>query len=141
MDKAFHYQRRVNFSETDMAGVMHFASYLEVMEEVEHAMWRSLGESVNNIVDGELFLWPRVSVSCDYIKPLRFEDEIDLRLVVQKLGEKSMTYSVGFYVNDSKAAEASATAVCCRESESGFRSTQIPDRIREKLSSLLVASE
>ena len=124
-----------------MAGVMHFASYLEVMEEVEHAMWRSLGESVNNVVDGSLYLWPRAKVSCEYASPLRFEDVLDLRLSITKVGEKSMTYQVEFYRGGERAAVASATAVCCREFESGFRSTVIPDRIRQKLSGLLSPPE
>ena len=40
MPTEFTIKRRVQFSETDMAGIMHFANYFRLMEEVEHAFLR-----------------------------------------------------------------------------------------------------
>jgi len=42
----FSISRRVQFAETDMAGVVHFSNYFRWMEEVEHAFFRSVGLSV-----------------------------------------------------------------------------------------------
>ncbi|MGY8650976.1 MAG: acyl-CoA thioesterase, partial [Verrucomicrobiia bacterium] len=50
--------RRVEFSETDAAGIVHFANFYRYMEYAEHAFFRSLGRS---IVDLDLDIgWPRV---------------------------------------------------------------------------------
>ena len=38
--------RRVEFSETDMAGIMHYSNYFRFMETAEHAFFRSLGLSI-----------------------------------------------------------------------------------------------
>ena len=35
--------RQVEFSETDMAGLMHFSNFFRFMESTEHAFFRSLG--------------------------------------------------------------------------------------------------
>ena len=43
----FSHQRRVEFSDTDMAGIVHFANYLRYVESAEHALWRHLGGSVH----------------------------------------------------------------------------------------------
>ena len=43
MAHAFTMQRRVEFAETDMAGILHFSNYFRFMESVEHAFFRSLG--------------------------------------------------------------------------------------------------
>jgi hypothetical protein len=51
MPAEFSYARRVQFAETDMAGVMHFANYFRLMEEAEHGFWRSLG--LNVVMRGE----------------------------------------------------------------------------------------
>ena len=40
MPYEFEMTRRVQFAETDMAGVMHFANYFRLIEEVEHAFYR-----------------------------------------------------------------------------------------------------
>lgn len=44
--KGFHWRRRVEFAETDMAGIAHFSSFVIYMEQAEHALLRSLGTSV-----------------------------------------------------------------------------------------------
>ena len=46
----FSLTRRVQFSETDMAGIMHFSNFFKMMEEVEHAFFRSVGLSVSAIL-------------------------------------------------------------------------------------------
>ncbi len=73
---AFHYPRRVQFAETDVAGIAHFSGYFRYMEEAEHALWRAAGLSV---VAYDLH-WPRVAAYCEYRQPLRFEDEIDVKV-------------------------------------------------------------
>ena len=78
MADEFVMTRRVEFSETDMAGVLHFASYYRFLEEIEHAFWRSKGASVMTKEGGRTIGWPRVATSCEYFEPLRFEDEVEL---------------------------------------------------------------
>lgn len=46
MAEVFRYERRVEFRDTDAAGMMHFSTYFTRMEEAEHAFLRSLGTSV-----------------------------------------------------------------------------------------------
>lgn len=52
-----------------MAGIMHFASFLIYMESAEHELYRSLGLSLHEEVDGELISFLRVAVACDYPSP------------------------------------------------------------------------
>ena len=54
-------KRRIEFAETDMAGIAHFSSFFRYMEEVEHAYFRSLGISVVHQQDNGQLSWPRVS--------------------------------------------------------------------------------
>ena len=46
MPSEFTVRRRVEFSETDMAGIVHYSNFFRYMETVEHAFYRSLGFSV-----------------------------------------------------------------------------------------------
>ena len=43
---AFSFERRVEFCETDSAGIAHFSSLAIYMEQAEHALFRSLGLTV-----------------------------------------------------------------------------------------------
>ncbi|HCE02754.1 MAG TPA: acyl-CoA thioesterase, partial [Acidobacteria bacterium] len=42
----FRLTRRVQFYETDSAGIVHFSVFFRYMEEAEHAMWRAAGLSI-----------------------------------------------------------------------------------------------
>src|SRR3954469_10000173 len=104
MPTDFTTRHLVQFSETDMAGIVHFSNYFRMMEEVEHAFFRSLGLSVAMQYEGMHVGWPRVSVSCDYFGPVRFEQEVELKLRVARLGEKSFNYEVDFIVDGRRMA-------------------------------------
>ena len=73
MAEPFRTTRLVEFHDTDMAGIMHFASFFHYMESAEHELLRSLGLSVHTTVDGEMLSFPRVATSCQFRSPARCE--------------------------------------------------------------------
>ncbi len=96
MTTNFKITRLVEFSDTDMAGIAHFTAFFRYMEQAEHAFYRSLGMSVI-MHDGEKQIsFPRVHASCDYTRPLRFEDEIEIELVVREKRAKAFVYEFIF---------------------------------------------
>ncbi len=133
MPQTFSITRRIQFSETDMAGIMHFSNYFRLMEEVEHAFFRSIGMSVVMQHDGLHIGWPRVAANCEYFGPLRFEDEVTLNLRVARLGEKSFNYEVDFLLNGRRIALGKISSVCCVIGDAGMQSIPIPEALREKL--------
>ena len=130
----FSTRRSVQFAETDMAGIAHFANFFRWMEEAEHAFFRSRGLSVSMRHEGADIGWPRVAVSCEFFGPVRFEDEMELNLRVTKVGEKSFNYEVDFMLAGRRVALGKSTSVCCVLGESGMRSVPIPEPIHAKLS-------
>lgn len=90
MAVAFRYPRRVQFHETDLAGIAHFSWYFRYMEEAEHALWRSLGMSVAPADAAVGF--PRVAASCDFKAPLHFEEEFEVVIQVEAVGRRSIRY-------------------------------------------------
>ena len=47
MISIFKTKRRVEFADTDLAGIVHFAMFFKYMEEAEHQFWRSVDLSVS----------------------------------------------------------------------------------------------
>jgi YbgC/YbaW family acyl-CoA thioester hydrolase len=136
MPTEFTATHRVQFSETDMAGVVHFSNFFRWMEEVEHAWFRSVGLSVAMLSDEAHVGWPRVSASCDFFAPVRFEEEVQLVLRIVKLGKKSLNYEVEFLSAAGKRiALGKTTSVCCQITPEGMKSIPIPPAIRQKLES------
>ncbi len=109
----FTYQRRIDYSDTDMGGIVHFTRFFVYMETAEHEFLRARGTSVDRTVDGVRISWPRVSATCDYKSPARFGDVIDIRVRIVRRGIKSMTYGFEFRRGDTLLAEGKTTAACC----------------------------
>jgi 4-hydroxybenzoyl-CoA thioesterase/acyl-CoA thioester hydrolase len=134
MATPFRTTRRVEFRDTDAAGIAHFSVFFKYMEEAEHALWRSLGMSVKHVVDGQAISWPRVSAKCDYHSAVRFEDVLQIEVRIARLGEKSVTFDFRITCDDRLVASGQMTAVHCRfPPHAPPESVAIPDEIRQKL--------
>ncbi len=135
MPEKFLMQRRVEFCETDAAGIVHFASYLCYMEQAEHEFLRSIGLSVcQPQQDGWHLSWPRVRVECDFKGSARFEEVLTIQVSVARLGAKSVTYDFEFVRGVEPIANGRVIAVCCLV-KSGYplQSIQIPQNFIEIL--------
>ncbi len=138
MSYEFKAIRRVEFSETDMAGIMHFSNFFRFMETAEHGFYRSLGFSVVMPETDPRLGWPRVHASCDYKKPLRFADEIEIHLLVGEKRSKAITFQFRFRkLNSSpviEAARGALTIVCVAHQRDGTMSAvKIPDDIANRI--------
>src|ERR1700736_4073291 len=134
MPTPFHTTRRVEFADTDMAGIVHFANFFRYMEAAEVEFLRSLGLSVALNWEGQKIGFPRVSASCDFRRPVRFEDLIDVVVRIQRLGRKSVTYAFEFSKGGEVVARGQISAVCCRFAPGQpLESIAIPPTLRKLL--------
>lgn len=135
MASFFKSTRRVEFCETDMAGIVHFSNFYKWMEQVEHEFFRSLGLSiVGTQPDGSVIGWPRVSAQCRFESPARYEDTLDVLLTVQRIGVKSLTFDVSFTHNGRSVAKGTMKTVCCiLRPGQPLESLEIPDSYRSKM--------
>ena len=138
MPYEFKAVRRVEFSETDMAGIVHYSNFFRFMETAEHGFYRSLGFSVaEKTVDPRLG-WPRVHAECDYKKPLRFEDEVQIHLLVREKRDKAISYVFIFSKQTPQGWEEMArgglTIVCVSHLPGGaMKAVSIPESIASRI--------
>lgn len=131
--RPFHTTRRVEFADTDMAGIVHFSNFFRYMEAAEVEYLRALGLSVRMEWKGQEIGFPRVSAACDYLRPAKFQDVLDIAVIPDSIGRKSVTYRFEFSRGGELVALGRVTAVCCRVTREGIESMEIPDELREKL--------
>jgi YbgC/YbaW family acyl-CoA thioester hydrolase len=127
-------RRRIEFSDTDLAGIVHFSRFFVFMETAEHQFLNALGTSVHAIVDGRRVGWPRLEASCEFLRSVRFEDELDIVLRVARKGTKSMTYTVEFLHRGEAVARGRIASVCCvLEEGEPPRSIPIPEELASRI--------
>ena len=135
MSTVYRTKRKIEFADTDMAGIVHFTRFFVFMEAAEHEFLRSLGTSVATEWNGDKIGWPRLAASCEYLSPLRFEDEVDIHLSVAKKGTKSLTYQFHFTHQEKNIARGEMTSVCCITNPGEkLRAIPIPAFIADQIS-------
>ncbi len=147
----FLHDRRVEFHETDLAGIVHFSNFFRYMESAEHAFFRSLGFSVHPLrgvggveqgLDTENEVgWPRVHAEADYRLPLYFEEEFRIELLVERIRDKSLHYAFRFWKNPESdepklAANGRLTVVSVQQDAETRRmkAVSVPPAVREVIS-------
>lgn len=134
MPSPYRTTRRVEFADTDMAGIVHFANFFRYMESVEVEFLRSRGLSVKLEWEGQKLGFPRVSASCDYVRPARFEDVLEVTVQLSNIGRKSVTYAFEFFKDGELIARGQVSAVCCRiRTDRDLESLEIPPTLRARL--------
>ena len=131
----FKLTRRVEFAETDMAGIVHFANFYRMMEVTEHAFFRSLGFSIHGHDPVSTTGWPRVSARCDFRAPLRFEDEVEIHLLVAEVRTRSIRYVFVFrkVADGTEVARGEVVAVCASVEKATAKllsAVPIPEAVR-----------
>ena len=132
MPSEFTITRQVEFHETDMAGIMHFSNFFKWMESCEVAFYRTLNLPLISFTPGQVAGWPRVSASCQYLAPLRFNDVAEVKLYVKAVGVHSVTYVFQIRKEKKLAALGEMKAVCVTVDDRGEMAAQpLAPAIRE----------
>jgi YbgC/YbaW family acyl-CoA thioester hydrolase len=133
----FKATRRVEFSDTDMAGIMHFSNFFRFMETAEHGFFRSLGFSIAPDQSETAVGWPRVHAQCDFKMALRFEDLVEIHLLVREKKAKALSYLFKFSrVNSGppvEVARGTVTVVCVRYEGGKMTACAIPKAVADKI--------
>lgn len=131
----FEWSRPVEFHETDMAGIVHFSCFFRWMEAAEHAFLRDRGVDLHVEKEGKVLGWPRVHCGCDFRKPLRYGDDIVVRVEVEEVRTRSVRYrfEIGSSTFPELAAEGKITAACVSLEGKEIKAVEIPAEIRARL--------
>jgi acyl-CoA thioesterase FadM len=96
-----------------------------------------LGWSIVNVGEPPVG-WPRVHAECDFKRPLHFEDEVEIHLLVSAKSAKALSYVFIFRkLNVSpplEVARGALTVVCVNHPPGGAMSAcAIPDFVADKI--------
>ncbi len=143
MPYEFKTERTVEFAETDMAGILHFSNYFRYMEAAEHAFFRSLGLSVhpsNPTGPEKAYGAARRSAACTFTQPLRYEDVVELHVLVKEKRSRSISYGFVFRKTPelTEVASGEMTVVFVIKSQDGSGLVAIP--IPPEIDSLVEAA-
>ena len=127
--------RRIEFSDTDMAGIAHFSCFYRYMEQAEHDYYRSLDLPIMmDMRDGSVLGFPRVSSKCKFEAPARYDDVLEIRFNVARKGFKSLTFDIEFWNGETRIAKGQIKSCCCTVRPGHpLQSIEIPEPYASKI--------
>ncbi|HUQ89267.1 MAG TPA: thioesterase family protein [Vicinamibacterales bacterium] len=133
------YRRRVEFAETDAAGMVHFSVFFRYLEEAEHAVWRGAGLDI--FANHEERSWPRISASFDFKSPLRFQEEFEVHTEIGPVTRSTIRWVHVIMRGDLVIGTGAVTAVYVAKNRDGsMKSAEIASEVISRLRSALTAS-
>lgn len=131
--------RRIEFSETDMAGLVHFSNFFKYMETAERDFFEAAGVDLIRTKPGELVGWPRARAECKFSAPLRFGETIDIHLAVKALKDRAIDFQFRIFRRNpdgtrTQAGKGHMTTVLSELTTAGeLRSVELPDDLRARI--------
>lgn len=129
----FIYRRRVQFAETDLAGLVHFTHFFRYMEEAEHALWRAAGMSIARA--GETTGWPRLGAAFEFRAPLRFEDEFDVAVRIANVTSRTIQYDFRLTRDGTLIGSGTITTAYVDKSGPSLKALELPEHVAARLQS------
>ena len=87
---------RVRYAETDQMGYMYYGNYAQFYEVGRVEMLRSLGMTYKSMEESGIIL-PVAELRCKYIKPARYDEEINVRVMLAVMPSTRMHFSYELY--------------------------------------------
>jgi len=134
----FHWPVRVYYEDTDSGGVVYYANYLRFMERARTEWLRSLGVEQDRLIEQEGVLFAVRHVDVDYLKPARFNDQLEVTSRVIESGRASLTFEQTIMRMDAETKTElcrGQVKIACLGVDS-FRPRPIPKFIQTEIASV-----
>jgi acyl-CoA thioester hydrolase len=130
--RVFRTAFRVAWVDTDAVGVVHFSNYFRFFERTEEEFYRHLGFTFEDTATRGLW-FPRVEAFCQYKKPARFNDLLEVELTVDEIKEKSFKLCFKIANKETSVLLATGYVVIVVADKRTERAVPIPEDTAHKL--------
>jgi len=125
---------RVYYEDTDAGGVVYYANYLRFLERARTECLRALGYNQSQLLAQGIAFAVR-SLSVEYLKPARLDDELIVVSRVESLGRAQVVFAQRVERGGETLLDAKIR-VACFDPQRG-KATAMPKEIHEKFRALI----
>lgn len=98
---AFRIEKKIRFQHCDPAEIVFYPQYFVLFHELIED-WFTIGLNTDyaRFVSEQRLGVPTVRIECEFLRPSKMGDLLDLRLLVQRLGSSSLSLEISAYSGD-----------------------------------------
>ena len=127
----FKWSIRIYFEDTDSGGVVYHSNYLKFMERARTEWLRSLQINQAELKKKDKIMFVVANVKIDYKKAARFNDELDIKTSLDKIGASRVDLTQNIMKN-SELYTSAKVSIACIHSET-FKPQRIPKLIKQQM--------
>jgi acyl-CoA thioester hydrolase len=120
---------RVRYAETDQMGVVYYANYFVWFEVARGELLRDHGWTYREM-EGTGVMLPVIDARCEYLRPARYDDEIEIRTEGALMSPVRMSFTYEVRANGRDGLVASGRTLHAAVDRNG-RPCRLPERIAE----------
>ncbi|MDX1710537.1 MAG: tol-pal system-associated acyl-CoA thioesterase [Rhodovibrionaceae bacterium] len=129
-----HFRLRVYYEDTDAGGIVYHSNYLKYAERARTEMLRLTGIGQRDLLARDGLAFAVRSLSIDFLRPARLDDELAVRSRLTERGAASMTILQRIVRADGQSGDEEdltllTVRVACVRTDG--RPTRIPAEVRE----------
>lgn len=125
------YKFKVQWSDTDAAGIVFFGNFYKWMDEATHHFFDQIGINPIKLFEREKTSYPLVEALCQFKSPLRFGDEVTIVSSVAEASRRAFKVTHEFYKKDVLVASGYTWRAWTDFSGPKPKAVPIPDKVKE----------
>lgn len=122
------YKTRIPFRDIDMHGHMHNSAFMVHAETAVNDYWRQQNINGNLEESSQEPLYFVKKVELSFSQPVRFEDELELSVHIEKIGNTSISFAV--HITKKQKACADIKIIWVAVDRKTLEPVKIPEKIR-----------
>ncbi len=133
---------RVYYEDTDAGGVVYHSNYINFFERARTEWLRQLGYELDELAKTEQLIFVVKALSCEYLRPAKFNDELFVSAEIIQLGKTSIQFeqkvmraSKGAETECEILAKGQVTVVSVHATK--FKPTRLPEQVMESIKSVI----
>ncbi|ARK29904.1 acyl-CoA thioesterase [Halalkalibacter krulwichiae] len=135
------YQFKVNFGDTDAAGIVFYPNYYRWMDQATHHFFTTLGFPTSTLIRDEKVGTPIIESKCNFKFPLFFDDEVTIESTMTEMKEKVFTIEHVFLKDGNKIAGGYEVRAWCDISGERPKAIAIPNEVRDAVEKMKLIAQ
>lgn len=131
--KQHTYHYRVEWGDTDAAGIVFSPNFYKWMDQAVHYYFESIGFPIVKLVRDEKIGIPVIESKCNFQKPLYYADNVTIHTTILELRDKVISFGHEFFVDDKKIAEGHQIRALASISDGKAKAVAIPELMKKAI--------
>jgi 4-hydroxybenzoyl-CoA thioesterase len=125
------YSVKVQWGDTDAAGIVFFPNYYKWMDEATHALFSEIGYPTDQLMQNHIAI-PLLETHCVFKQAVKFNVELKVQTRIEFVKEKVFKIIYDFYLKDQLIAEGYGIRAWT-SIEGKMKAVPISEEVRERL--------